>query len=111
MTMGYRLNGRSARRLANALSSCCALCGLALLSALPRTAPAGDLPTVDPTMVALSPAQLSKAEQAIRTGEFKEITSLLLARDGKLAFERYFDAQGVDGLRNTRSATKTVTAC
>jgi CubicO group peptidase (beta-lactamase class C family) len=78
------------------------------MGALPRTAPAEDLPKVDPTTVALSSAQLVKAEQAIRTGEFKEVTSLLVARDGKLAFERYFDAEGVDGLRNTRSAIKTV---
>ncbi|HEY7963592.1 MAG TPA: serine hydrolase [Steroidobacteraceae bacterium] len=66
-------------------------------------------PLAQPPEVHLSAAQLAKAEQAIRAGEFKQVTSVLIARNGRLAFERYFDADGVDGLRNTRSATKTVT--
>lgn len=74
-----------------------------------RMVMAQELPLARPEEVHLSAAQLAGAEQAIRAGEFKDVTSVLIARNGRLAFERYFDAQGVDGLRNTRSATKTVT--
>lgn len=72
-------------------------------------AQAQDLPGVQPTAVHLSSAKLAEAEQAIRAGDFKQVTSVLIARGGRLAFERYFDADGAGGLRNTRSATKTVT--
>jgi CubicO group peptidase (beta-lactamase class C family) len=56
----------------------------------------------------LSAARLQAMEKAIRSGEFKKITSVLIAGNGKLAYEVYFDGDA-GTLRNTRSATKTVT--
>lgn len=55
-------------------------------------------------------SSLAAMTKAIRAGEFKDITSVLVARDGKLLYEEYFDKDGAGGLRNTRSATKTVTS-
>lgn len=56
----------------------------------------------------LSAARLQAMESAVRSGEFKKITSVLIARQGKLVYETYFDGSDAT-LRNTRSATKTVT--
>jgi CubicO group peptidase (beta-lactamase class C family) len=50
-----------------------------------------------------------RAQKAVEQGEFKAITSILVAQDGKVVYEHYFDRQGAEGRRNTRSATKTVT--
>jgi CubicO group peptidase (beta-lactamase class C family) len=57
----------------------------------------------------ITPARLQAMEGAIRSGEFKKITSVLLARQGKLVYEEYFDGSDPATPRNTRSATKTVT--
>ncbi|MBI2682810.1 MAG: serine hydrolase [Acidobacteriales bacterium] len=47
-------------------------------------------------------------ETAVKAGEFKKITSVAVARHGKLAYEVYFDGDA-NALRNTRSAAKSVT--
>jgi len=47
-------------------------------------------------------------EAAVRSGEFKKIGSVLMARHGKLVYEAYFDGDS-NSLRDTRSATKSIT--
>jgi CubicO group peptidase (beta-lactamase class C family) len=83
----------------------------ALLSPLAagQTAYPDGLSAVAPSSAGISAERLGRMEQAIKAGDFKAITSVLIAWHGKLAYEHYFDSDGIDGLRNTRSATKTIT--
>ena len=48
-------------------------------------------------------------ESKVTVGEFKKITSIVVARNGKLVYEKYFDGSE-SNLTNTRSATKTITS-
>jgi CubicO group peptidase (beta-lactamase class C family) len=68
-----------------------------------------DFPTAPTASDKLDTAKLSALESAVQTGDFKKITSVLIARHGKLVYEHYFDGDA-NTLRNTRSATKTVTS-
>lgn len=65
-------------------------------------------PTVSPSKSGLSDVRLRALDAAIRSGEFQKIGSVLIARHGKLAYEGYFDGDAAT-LRNTRSATKSIT--
>jgi CubicO group peptidase (beta-lactamase class C family) len=61
-----------------------------------------------PQSLGLSAAKLKEMEDAVRKEVFKKITSVLIARHGQLAYEQYFEGDA-QSLRDTRSATKTVT--
>ena len=67
-----------------------------------------DWATATPESSGLSPAHLRRLEKDITAGEFKKITSILVARHGKLVYENYPDGSNGQSLRNTRSATKTI---
>lgn len=97
------------------------LCGFFLLAAS-ELLPAQDAgPAVSPrpsddgwqtaaaSSAGLSTERLQAMEKAIRTGEYKKIGSILVARHGKLVYEGYFDGSDASALRDTRSATKSVT--
>lgn len=66
-----------------------------------------DFPTAPAASANLDTAKLADLEKAVSAGDFKKITSVLIARHGKLVYEKYFDGDA-NTLRNTRSATKTV---
>jgi CubicO group peptidase (beta-lactamase class C family) len=68
-----------------------------------------DWPTESSTEVHLSETRLRSLDAAIRSEEFKKIGSVLIARHGKLVYESYVDGDAAT-LRDTRSATKSITA-
>jgi CubicO group peptidase (beta-lactamase class C family) len=63
----------------------------------------------DATSAGLDSAALARMEKAAANGDLKKITSVLVARHGRLVYEKYFDGDA-NSLRNTRSATKSITS-
>lgn len=67
-------------------------------------------PTTNAETVGLSAQKLQDMESAIRGEQFKKITSVVIARHGKLAYEGYFGGTEAGALMETRSATKSITS-
>jgi len=66
-------------------------------------------PRSTPEAVGLDEATLSRMEAAVKGGEFQKIGSVVIARHGQLVYEKYFDGDA-STLRDTRSATKSITS-
>jgi CubicO group peptidase (beta-lactamase class C family) len=52
---------------------------------------------------------IEKMDSLISINEFKEISSVVIAHNGKVIFENYYNNNNKDTKHNTRSATKTIT--
>jgi len=63
-----------------------------------------------PTDVALRDAPLDSLTAQVIAADFPDTTSVLVFRNERLVFERYFGSGGLNVLNDTRSATKTLTA-
>lgn len=63
-----------------------------------------------PEAEGLSSERLRAMTEVIAAGQFKKVESVLIARHGKLVYEQYFGGTAAATLRDTRSATKTVTS-
>jgi CubicO group peptidase (beta-lactamase class C family) len=61
------------------------------------------------TRVPAQSAGYDTMDDSIRKGDFKQITSVLISREGKIVHEAYFNGADASTLHNTRSCTKTIT--
>ena len=97
-------NGRMVRPAGFLLSA------LLAMPALAGTQPvdAGDWPRASLSDSGFSADKLAALAPDVRGGKFVKIGSVLIARHGRLVYDEYFDG-GADTLRDTRSATKSVT--
>ena len=97
-------NGRMARAAALLLSALVAAPALAGTQAVG----AGDWPTARLSDSGFAVDRIGALASDVRAGKFVKIGSVLVARHGRLIHEEYFDG-GADTLRDTRSATKSIT--
>ncbi|TYB73014.1 serine hydrolase [Bizionia saleffrena] len=54
-------------------------------------------------------SKIQEMDSLITKGDFKEISSVVIAHNGKVIFENYYNDNNIDTKHNTRSATKTIT--
>lgn len=52
---------------------------------------------------------IEKMDSLVSFNEFKQISSIVISRNGKVIFENYYNGNNSDTKHNTRSATKTIT--
>tara|TARA_R110002049_G_scaffold43942_1_gene128996 strand:+ start:809 stop:1888 length:1080 start_codon:yes stop_codon:yes gene_type:complete len=55
-----------------------------------------------------TPSLLQKMDSLVESGKYENITSVLIAKNGKLLFEKYYNGNDLNSKHNTRSATKTM---
>ena len=99
------------RRISKAFLAMVCMSVSALLSAQEAPAPESrqdGWPTASAESAGIASKPLQDLDKAVRGGEFKKIGSVLIAQHGKLVYENYFDGD-VNSLRDTRSATKSIT--
>ncbi len=51
---------------------------------------------------------LLEMDKKITNGDYEDITSVLVAKDGKLIYEKYYNGASLDSKHNVRSGTKTI---
>lgn len=51
---------------------------------------------------------LCEMDSIVNSGKYERITSILVAQNGQVLFEKYYNENTVDSKHNTRSATKTM---
>lgn len=56
----------------------------------------------------ISNSMLTDMNSEVEKGTYEKITSILIAKDGKLLFEKYYNGNDENSKHNTRSATKTM---
>ncbi len=56
----------------------------------------------------ISNNSFTKMDSTVKAGKYEAITSILIAKDGKLIFEKYYGGNDKTSKHNTRSATKTI---
>jgi CubicO group peptidase (beta-lactamase class C family) len=101
---------RLARRLALAIPL--AVCSLSLSAAeyQPPVSRDDGWRVADARVEHLDTSRFAALEAKLADGGYKGITSVLVARDGKLVYEAYFNGGTADQLNDVRSASKSVTA-
>lgn len=56
----------------------------------------------------ISSQLLTEMDSEVQKGTYEQITSILVAQDGALVFEKYYNDKDLNSKHNTRSATKTM---
>lgn len=72
--------------------------------------PVDSLASATPSEVGLDGARLESLVDRIRSGQYRDIHSLLIVRYGKLALEEYFNGWRPDSIHTMQSVSKSVTS-